>query len=390
MSDTILRQISMMELIPRYPAKTFTNEIKDKLSELGYEATLRTIQRDLQELSRLFPIVSDERSQPFGWSWKKDAKGYESPAMDPIQALTFSLAAQYLEPLMPKANFKRIEAFFSRAESVLTGNEKSKLHNWRKRVKVIPENIRFKEPKVSLEIRQKIYHAVYEGIQIKALYKKRGSKTSDKRHIHPLGIVIKGSMHYLICMMDEDQIEPRYLPLQRFEKVKEYVLSGLSIKVIDALTSGQDVTVELPHGKACLASMPDKPLLLVAAGTGFAQMKSLVDYLRETRYQKPVKLFWGVRKHEDMYLRSLAQQWQEEWAPFSFLPVGGDDEDNDWGGHHDQLVRAVLASGFDWQDVEVHASGSPTMVYTLMDALVEAGLPEQAFFSDVLEYAPRS
>ena len=220
MSDTILRQISMMELIPRYPAKTFTNEIKDKLSELGYEATLRTIQRDLQELSRLFPIVSDERSQPFGWSWKKDAKGYESPAMDPIQALTFSLAAQYLEPLMPKANFKRIEAFFSRAESVLIGNEKSKLHKWRKRVKVIPENIRFKEPKVSLEIRQKIYHAVYEGIQIKALYKKRGSKTSDKRHIHPLGIVIKGSMHYLICMMDEDQIEPRYLPLQRFEKVE--------------------------------------------------------------------------------------------------------------------------------------------------------------------------
>ena len=210
----------MMELIPRYPAKTFTSEIKDKLGELGYEATLRTIQRDLQELSRLFPIVSDERSQPFGWSWKKDAKGYESPAMDPIQALTFSLAAQYLEPLMPKANFKRIEAFFSRAESVLTGNEKSKLHNWRKRVKVIPENIRFKEPKVSLEIRQKIYHAVYEGIQIKALYKKRGNKAPDKRHIHPLGIVIKGIMHYLICMMDEDQIEPRYLPLQRFEKVE--------------------------------------------------------------------------------------------------------------------------------------------------------------------------
>ena len=33
---------------------------------------------------------------------------------------------------------------------------------------------------------------------------------------------------------------------------------------------------------------------------------------------------------------------------------------------------------------------SATMVYTLMDALVDAGLPEEAFFSDVLEYAPRS
>ena len=55
-------------------------------------------------------------------------------------------------------------------------------------------------------------------------------------------------------------------------------------KVIDALTSGGEVTVELPHGKACLASVPTRPLLLVAAGTGFAQMKSLVDYLRETSY----------------------------------------------------------------------------------------------------------
>ncbi|WP_291827630.1 2Fe-2S iron-sulfur cluster-binding protein [Marinobacter sp.] len=160
-------------------------------------------------------------------------------------------------------------------------------------------------------------------------------------------------------------------------------------KVIDALTSGQDVSVELPHGKACLAAAPAKPMALVAAGTGFAQMKSLVEYLQETDFNHPVKLFWGVRKHEDMYLRSLAQQWQTDWAPFTFQPVVGDDEDNDWGGHHDQLVRAVLASGFDWTNVEVHASGSPAMVYTLMDALLAAGLPKQAFFSDVLEYAPR-
>lgn len=161
-------------------------------------------------------------------------------------------------------------------------------------------------------------------------------------------------------------------------------------KVMDALTSGEEVTVELPHGRACLASAPAKPLLLVAAGTGFAQMKSLVDYLRDTTYQHPVKLFWGVRRHEDMYLRGLAQQWEQDWPLLTFLPVVGDDEDNDWSGHHDQLIRAVLASGMDWQNVEVHASGSPTMVYTLMDALMEVGLPEQAFFSDVLEYAPRA
>lgn len=160
-------------------------------------------------------------------------------------------------------------------------------------------------------------------------------------------------------------------------------------RVVDAIKSGQAVTLELPHGRACLAVAPEKPVLMVAAGTGFAQMKSMVDYLQGTDFQQPVSLFWGVRRHEDMYLRSLAQQWQDQWPPFTFIPVVGDDDDNDWSGHHDQLVRAVLATRKDWSNVQVMASGSPTMVYTLMDALVDAGLPVDAFFSDVLEYAPR-
>ncbi|MDC0661321.1 2Fe-2S iron-sulfur cluster-binding protein [Marinobacter sp. SS21] len=160
-------------------------------------------------------------------------------------------------------------------------------------------------------------------------------------------------------------------------------------RIIDTLKTADSVAVELPHGKACLAAAPEKPLLLVAAGTGFAQMKSIVDYLRETRFDQSVSLYWGVRRQDDMYLGDLAQQWQDDWAPFNFVPVVGDSADNDWSGHHDQLVRAVLASGSDWRNVEVHASGSPAMVYTLLDALVAEGLPPSAFFSDVLEYAPR-
>ena len=220
MSDTILRMIKMTELIPRYPSKVTAQQIKEGLQNRGYKTSLRTVQRDLQELSRLFPIECDDVSIPFGWSWKKNAPGYESPSMDPIQALTFSLAAQYLEPLMPKANFKRIEKFFQRAENILLGDQKSNVLRWRKRVRVIPENIRFKEAKTDLQIREKLYRAVFEGIQIEAFYRKRGEKKSQLRKIHPLGIVVKGSITYIICMMDEDKITPRYLPMHRFEKVQ--------------------------------------------------------------------------------------------------------------------------------------------------------------------------
>ena len=66
----------MTELIKRYPVKVTATEIKQGLDNFGYETSLRTVQRDLNELSRIFPIECDDISTPFGWSWKKDSPGY--------------------------------------------------------------------------------------------------------------------------------------------------------------------------------------------------------------------------------------------------------------------------------------------------------------------------
>lgn len=166
--------------------------------------------------------------------------------------------------------------------------------------------------------------------------------------------------------------------------------------VIDYLRENGRVPLQLPFGKACLAQRPDHELVLVAAGTGFSQMKSILDYLAALEQEpaaddgrQPISLYWGVRRHEDMYLRSLPEQWHEQWSGFRFVPVVSNDEDSEWQGHHDQLARVVLAGGHDWANARVIASGSPVMVYTLMDALVAAGLPPEQFSSDVLEYAPR-
>ena len=54
MSDSVLRMIKMTELIKRYPVKVTATEIKQGLDNFGYETSLRTVQRDLNELSRIF------------------------------------------------------------------------------------------------------------------------------------------------------------------------------------------------------------------------------------------------------------------------------------------------------------------------------------------------
>jgi predicted DNA-binding transcriptional regulator YafY len=220
MSNPTLRQISMLELIPRAPLKTYSRELKEKLSERGYEVDERTIQRDLVSLERVLPLICDDRDKPYGWSWAETGLGIQAPAMDPVEALTLSLAEQYLEPIMPNASFKRIGYFFKRANSVLKETSPKLISRWRDRVRVLPEMLRFKNPILNKSAEQALYKATFEGLQVKALYRKRGDTHSSLRHIHPLGLVMKGSINYLICMMDEDKENPRYLPLHRFERVE--------------------------------------------------------------------------------------------------------------------------------------------------------------------------
>jgi predicted DNA-binding transcriptional regulator YafY len=59
------------------------------------------------------------------------------------------------------------------------------------------------------------------------MYRKRGEKNSESRHVHPLGIVVKGSITYVISMMDEDRKNVRYLPMHRFKDVM--ILDGKKI-----------------------------------------------------------------------------------------------------------------------------------------------------------------
>ncbi|MFO7788395.1 MAG: NAD(P)H-flavin reductase [Halospina sp.] len=159
-------------------------------------------------------------------------------------------------------------------------------------------------------------------------------------------------------------------------------------EVMEYLRQEGCARISMPYGEACLNEPPNSPLLLVVAGTGFAQAKSIVDYLRFSRMDQPVTLYWGARDAGDMYLRGTAERWEQAWPGFHFRPVvceAGATSDC----HHERLAEAILADGHDLGQVTVIASGSPAMVYSVLDGLTPAGFDPARFHSDVLQYAPR-
>ena len=164
MADTTLRQLKLLEFIPRQPLKKSPQSFK-MISQIGFEVSIRTIQRHLKVLSSILPLISDERDKPYGWSWHREAAGL-NPAMDPIEALTFSLAEEYLEPIMPSKSFNRLKIFFDRANAILKELDKSSIKKWRDNVRVVPQWQSLIASEINDQAESEIYDALLNGNQL--------------------------------------------------------------------------------------------------------------------------------------------------------------------------------------------------------------------------------
>src|SRR5690554_6045937 len=136
MSDTTLRYLEMLQLVPRYPQSISTGELQQKLAEQGFDINVRSIQRDLEKLSLRFPLIADESSRPFRWSFDAGASARMLPTLDMSTAITLELARAYLSPILPNRVMQHLEPHFREAHAVLKRNGNPLAH-WPEKIRLI-------------------------------------------------------------------------------------------------------------------------------------------------------------------------------------------------------------------------------------------------------------
>ena len=105
---------------------------------------------------------------------------------------------------------------------------------------------------------------------------------------------------------------------------------------------GDRVRFEGPLGSFFLREDSEKPMIFVAGSTGFAPVKSMLEYAR-CGVKRRMLLYWGVRRPADLYLRELPR-WAREHANFSFVPVISHLAPEDrWMGRTGLVHEAILA-----------------------------------------------
>lgn len=182
-----------------------------------------------------------------------------------------------------------------------------------------------------------------------------------------------------VALQQDRQIE---LHIQRVAESEQ------SVKILHSLQHSLTAKVIMPFGNCHLMTAPSTPLVFLAAGTGFAQMKGMIEHCLSVGHPHQLHLYWGARKVQHFYLPQLPRDWANNHQVI-FHPVVSDDKDSDWEGRYGDLHHAVVEDLADLADAHFYICGSPQMVYASFDDLVTAGVAKERIHSDVFDYAPR-
>ena len=154
------------------------------------------------------------------------------------------------------------------------------------------------------------------------------------------------------------------------------------------LTIGSLLRIEGPIGQFSYRA-GRAPMLLVAGGTGFAPLKSMLRHVLETGIGRDVHLYWGARHAHDIYEQVRVLEWVQRHPRLTFTAVLSEPTATEAAHCRVGLVHeAVLADHPDLSGFEVYAAGPPAMIEAMRASFPRHGLPAERLYFDSFDYAP--
>ncbi len=299
--DTLIRYFEMLRFIPKEPDAISTPDLLKKLQNEGYKVDIRTVQRDLNQLSasRLFPFCSSEDTKPLYWFWPKDTPRLQLPVMSTDEALTFKLVETFLEPLLPPSIRSHMEEYFKLAEVTLKA---SPLACWIDKVRIIPNGLSLLPAEIDAAVLPVIYEALLKDHRFVTTYQGRENEAKTYE-INPLGLVFRNNVIYLVATVG-DYSDIKQFALHRFQHAelspkKVTIPSGFSLDDYIAqgefdypvTNSHQDITLKIKITGYMRKHLMETPLSIEQHITELDDdMYQLVATVKDTE-----QLRWWIR-----------------------------------------------------------------------------------------------
>lgn len=122
-----------------------------------------------------------------------------------------------------------------------------------------------------------------------------------------------------------------------------------------ALTTQESVEIDVPHGKAFLQES-ERPLLLIAGGTGFSYVRSILDDVIANQWSQPTYLYWGAKDKSQLYAFDELVAIVNVHDNIHFIPVVEHHDDN-WQGKVGNVLQAVSQDFDTLEEFDIYLAG---------------------------------
>lgn len=216
-----IRQIRMLEMIPASPPGITARELHRRLEYRDFEVTKRTVERDLINLSAGLPLVDEQIGKENHWFWAEHADITQFPSMNTQTALTFRLIEDNVSLLLPPGVRSKLQPHFKLARDTLRNEDAAPLKRWAERVMVIPGDQPLIVPEPDEIVSKVIHQALFDCKAFLGAYvaRNRPPENTKTTIIHPLGIVYRGQVAYLIARRDGEDLVKQFA-LHRFQSAE--------------------------------------------------------------------------------------------------------------------------------------------------------------------------
>ena len=144
-----------------------------------------------------------------------------------------------------------------------------------------------------------------------------------------------------------------------------------------SLMTNAQVSVRGPFGAFVLDDASERPVVLVAEGAGFAQIKSLLQHALSLE-QAPSIALVRLANDEGLYQENLLKSYANALDDFSYVPFAQ-------GTPHNAVIDAVVAEAGALQGCDVYAAGCEDFLDRLRARCVAEGLPDAQWKAETAE-----
>jgi len=213
------RQWELLQQLPKRAPGITVTELLTRLTAAGYNISRRSIERDLRDLSLVFPLQCNDGGTPFGWYWKPGVS-VELQGITLSEAVSLALVEDAVRPLLPGSMLSVLEPRFEHARQKLKGlGDGNPAARWPDKVASVRPDFNLHAPEIQAEQLEALQHALISERQVQCQYYSAHTDKLSELTLNPLAIVQRGLITYLIATA-APYTDIRQFAVHRFRSAK--------------------------------------------------------------------------------------------------------------------------------------------------------------------------